>query len=240
MKKELFMPTPKILLVDDTRLFLELEKNFLKLSPVHILTASNGTEALEIARKEKPDLIFMDLNMPEMDGAACCAALKADPELSRIPVVMVTSAGKEEDLNLCREAGCDDILTKPVNRHVFLEKGRKFLTGIDRREIRVACGSPVKFKVHNLNFSGMSTDISTGGLFVATEYEIEPKTSVELTFALPESDCLLHGIKGRVAWRNNRKNPAKAEMPAGFGVEFINLRKEAADMIEAFVEISSQ
>jgi uncharacterized protein (TIGR02266 family) len=234
------MTTPKILLVDDTRLFLELEKNFLKLSPVHVLTASNGAEALEIARKERPDLIFMDLHMPQMDGAACCAALKADPELRKITVIMVTSAGKDDDMKLCRDAGCDDYLTKPVSRHLFLEKGRKFLAGIDRREIRVACGTRVRFMVHSLHFSGVSTDISTGGLFVATDYDVEPKTPVELTFALPESDCLLQGIKGCVAWRNSPENPVKTDMPSGFGVEFTNLRKEAADMIAAYVKISSQ
>ncbi len=232
------MATPKILLVDDTRLFLELEKNFLKLSPVHVLTASNGAEALEIARKEWPDIIFMDLHMPQMDGAACCAALKADPELRKITVIMVTSAGKDDDLKLCREAGCDDYLTKPVSRHLFLEKGRKFLDGIDRREIRVACGTPVRFRVHSLHFSGMSRDISSGGLFVATDYDVEPKTPVELTFSLPESDCLLQGIKGCVAWRNSRENPVKANMPPGFGVEFTNLQKDAADMIAAYIKLS--
>jgi uncharacterized protein (TIGR02266 family) len=234
------MPTPKILLVDDTKLFLELEKSFLKHSPVRVLTAVNGMEALEITRDERPDLIYMDLHMPQMDGALCCAVLKGDPALRSIPVIMVTSAGKEEDVRLCREAGCDDYLTKPVSRRDFLEKGRKFLDRIDRREVRIPCRTPVKFKAHNVHFSGVSADISSGGIFVATDFDIEPKTTVELAFELPETGCVLQGIKGQVAWLNSGKNVLKSSMPSGFGVEFTNLPKEAAETINSFVEIGKQ
>lgn len=230
----------KILLVDDTKLFLELEKNFLRLSPVRVLTAGNGKEALEIARKERPDLIYMDLHMPLMDGAATCAALKADPALRTIPVIMVTSAGKEEDIQLCRESGCDDFLTKPVNRRLFLEKGRKFIDGIDRRELRVLCRTSVKFKVHNLTLSGVSTDISTGGIYIAAEYDIEPKTMLDLSISLPETGCVLQGIKGRIAWQNNGNTIVKPEMPQGFGVEFIDLQKEIADVIATYIDISKR
>ena len=234
------MPTPKILLVDDTKLFLELEKSFLKLSPVRVLTAGNGVEALEIIRKERPDLIYMDLNMPRMDGPTCCSILKADPALRSIPVIMVTSAGREEDIQLCRESGCDDYLTKPVSRRLFLDKGRKFLKGIDRREIRVSCSTLVKFRVHNLRFSGVSADISTGGIFVTTDYELEPATPVELSFSLPESGCVLQNIRGQVAWRNSGKHLVKPAMPPGFGVEFITPDKEIADIIDTFVQLSRQ
>lgn len=229
------MSTPKVLLVDDTKLFLELEKNFLKFSSAQVLTACNGAEALEIIRKEKPDLVFMDLHMPLLDGAACCATLKADPDLRSIPVIMVTSAGKEEDIKLCTEAGCDDFLTKPVDRRLFLEKGRKFLQKIDRREARVPCRTPVKFKVHNLHLSGVGADISRKGLYVAAEYELEEKTPLELSFTLPESDCTFTDIKAQVAWRNSKKNRLKQGLPVGFGVEFINLPEEKAEIISAFV-----
>lgn len=230
------MPTPKILLVDDTKLFLELEKSFLKLSPVRVLTALNGVEALEIARNERPDLIYMDLHMPQMDGALCCAVLKGDPVLRSIPVIMVTSAGKEEDARLCREAGCDDFLTKPVNRKEFLEKGRKFLDGIDRRDIRIPFRTPVKFKAHNVFFSGISADLSSGGIFVVADFDIEPKTPVELAFALPGNGSVFQKIEGQVAWQNNRKNILKPSMPPGFGIEFTNLPREAAETIHSFVE----
>src|ERR1035441_3908591 len=110
------MKTPKILLVDDTKLFLKLEQEYLKHLAVTVLTAGNGIEALEIARSQLPDIIFLVLNMPEMDGIDCCAAIKTDPDLRSIPVIMVTTHGMEESIERCRNAGCDGFLTKPLDR----------------------------------------------------------------------------------------------------------------------------
>src|SRR6185369_12372842 len=80
------MKRKKVLLVDDVHLIIELEKAFLKGLPVDLLIARNGVEALELVNKEHPDLIYMDLNMPVMDGLTCCRALKSNPETMAIPV----------------------------------------------------------------------------------------------------------------------------------------------------------
>jgi two-component system, cell cycle response regulator len=81
----------KILLVDDVKLLLEKKKGLLASSRVHILTASDGHEALAIARKESPKLIVMDNNLSNMDGISCCRVIKTDPHLSHIPVVMLAN-----------------------------------------------------------------------------------------------------------------------------------------------------
>jgi CheY-like chemotaxis protein len=126
------MSLPRILLVDDVRLFLELEKSFLNLSQVEILTAANGEEALAIVRRERPDLVFLDLYMPVLDGAVCCATIKGDPELSATPVVMVTTGGKPEEVEQCRAAGCDGLLTKPIDRSAFLDTVSRFIPSFNR------------------------------------------------------------------------------------------------------------
>jgi len=106
------MAIPKILLVDDTKLFLKLEQEYLKQSAAQIFTAGNGQEALELARSNRPDLIYLDLNMPVMDGVGCCAALKADPDLRDIPVILVTTAGMDDSVARCKEAGASGYLLK--------------------------------------------------------------------------------------------------------------------------------
>lgn len=121
------MSLPRILLVDDVRLFLELEKSFLHLAQVKILTAANGEEALAVVRRERPDLVFLDLYMPVLDGLTCCAAIKGDPEISATPVIMVTTGGKPEEVEQCRAAGCDGLLTKPVDRSAFLDMVSRFI-----------------------------------------------------------------------------------------------------------------
>ncbi|MEI8356094.1 MAG: response regulator [Deltaproteobacteria bacterium] len=229
------MSKPIILLVDDTKLFLELEKSFLKCSSARVLTAGNGRDALEIIRKEKPDLIYMDLHMPEMGGAECCATLKADPLLRSIPVIMVTSAGKEADILLCKEAGCDEFLTKPVNRRLFLEKGRRFLDNLCRNETRVPCRARARFSANNLQYSGVSVDISRWGLYLATEYSLEVKTPLEISLTLPEGDITLTGIKGVVTWQNSGADRVKPGLPQGFGVRFLNLDDDKLDIISAFI-----
>src|SRR6516225_4037411 len=133
------MARPKILLVDDDRLFLEMEKDFLRQSAVMVYTAADGREALDLLKTVRPDLIFMDLLMPEIDGATCCGILKSDPHLSSIPVVIVSVAGLEDDFARCRAAGCDGILNKPIKRDEFLAFGHRFLNNIDEIELRIPC-----------------------------------------------------------------------------------------------------
>lgn len=112
----------RILVVDDmltnranTRLILA-GRNYT------ILEAGNGVEALEFARQYRPHLVLLDIVMPEMDGIACCRELKKDVELQDIKVIMVTSAGEYEQIAEAFRAGCDDYITKPINREELREK----------------------------------------------------------------------------------------------------------------------
>src|SRR5690242_7384516 len=109
-----------ILLVDDVQMFIEIEKEFLQNSQVEILTARDGLEALDIIKERRPDLVFMDLQMPKMNGDACCRAIKSDRVQFATPVVMVTAKGDEEAKDSCLAAGCDGFLTKPLDRDRFL------------------------------------------------------------------------------------------------------------------------
>lgn len=229
------MAIPTVLLVDDVKLLLELEKNFLKHSAVRILTASNGEEALQIAREERPDLIYMDLNMPVMDGKSCCATIKSDPALRSIPVIMVTTAGSQIDELRCREAGCDDYLTKPIDRRLFLEKGRRYVPSIDRRELRVTCMAEISLVNGIVIGNANSSDISVGGLYVAADRSPQSDGELKVSFTLPGSDIKIKA-KGRVAWDNSGSARKKPRLPAGFGLEFTEIDTDAIKEIRHFVE----
>ena len=233
------MATPKILLVDDVKLFLELERSFLKYSSVQVLTASNGEEALEFIRRERPELVFMDLNMPKMDGVACCTAIKADPDLLFIPVVMVTTAGREEEVALCRKAGCDDFLTKPVDRKVFLEKARSFLPIIERREPRLSTKTPVLIRIGRDTIATTIVDVSNGGIYLAGELEIAPNAEIDLAFFIPGSDSPgAVSVRGRVAWINPPHDRKKWTLPVGFGVEFVSIPEDVHAAVKEWVAAS--
>lgn len=231
------MPRKKVLLVDDVHLILELEKAFLKGLPVDILVAHNGAEALDIVKREHPDLIYLDLNMPVMDGPACCRALKADPATKSIPVIMVTTAGREEDHLLCRAAGCDDFVTKPINNKLFLDKGRACLADFERRRQRYSFVTDVQFLKNGEPRTGMTADISKGGIFIAVSDNTLPDDPIDLSFTLPlKGTSVLVAARGRIAWENRAGDLKKPCYPAGVGVAFTDIDPAIVVMIENVLE----
>lgn len=231
------MSRKKVLLVDDVQLILELEKVFLKGLPVDILVAHNGAEALEIAKREVPDLIYLDLNMPVMDGPTCCRALKADPETRGIPVIMVTTAGRDEDQLLCRSAGCDDFVTKPINNKLFLEKGRACLSDFERRRQRYSFTTDVQFLTNGEPRYGVTADISKGGIFIALPQHNLPDDPVDLSFTLPVGgQNVLVVARGRIAWENHPAAPKRPTYPTGVGIEFTDMDPSIILLIESFFD----
>lgn len=105
----------RILVVDDILANVKILEAKLSAAYFTVFTANNGKQALEVAARERPDLILLDVMMPEMDGFTCCRLLKADPDLSHIPVVMVTALDQQSDRVRGLEVGADDFLTKPPN-----------------------------------------------------------------------------------------------------------------------------
>jgi len=104
----------KILVIEDEP---EMRRNLatvLRLEKFQPLTAENGRAGVELARKEKPDLILCDVMMPQLDGYGVLQALRADAELALIPFVFLTAKGEKEDLRSGMNLGADDYLTKPV------------------------------------------------------------------------------------------------------------------------------
>ncbi len=107
--------TARILVVDDIAPNVKLLEARLTAEYFDVLTASDGPSALEVAAREAPDLILLDVMMPGMDGFEVCRRLKAAPNTQHIPVVMVTALTEVEDRVRGLEAGADDFLSKPVN-----------------------------------------------------------------------------------------------------------------------------
>ncbi len=111
-----------ILLVDDDDMVRELVAATLDGGDYALLQAADGGKGLELAREHRPDLIFLDVNMPVMDGFAVCSALKADPVTREIAVVMLTALGQEVDKERARRAGADGYFTKPFSPLSLLRK----------------------------------------------------------------------------------------------------------------------
>jgi CheY-like chemotaxis protein len=216
----------KILLVDDAKIFLDIQKNFLRYSPVQIITAYNGIEALETARRDRPDLVVMDVSMPHMDGVSCCKAIKEDPALSSTPVILVSTNSGHDDIVSYQNAGCCAILHKPLQRREFLNKLYAFLSIVERREPRVPCTMPVTVETDTGTFTGISHDIAMNGLYVVTDHDLKSASEIVLYFTLPTWDNTVTVARSRIAWRKSAGGDATTGLPKGFGVEFLEISGE--------------
>jgi DNA-binding response OmpR family regulator len=106
---------PKILIVDDEPDVIELVEFNLKAAGFEVLSASDGAEALVKARSQLPELILLDVMIPQMDGLEVCKVLRRDPATVKIPIIMLTAKAAEIDRVLGLELGADDYVTKPFS-----------------------------------------------------------------------------------------------------------------------------
>lgn len=121
-------PRPKlILIVDDSATVLLMERLLFRGTPWELLTATDGEQAVSLARERKPDLVLMDVVMPRMDGLAACRALRSHEATREIPVLLLTTRGEAENIEKGWDAGCADYLTKPVDRAALLSKIRDLI-----------------------------------------------------------------------------------------------------------------
>jgi DNA-binding response OmpR family regulator len=117
----------RILIVEDETELVKAIEIRIKHAGYEVLTAYDGQEGLEKAKKEKPDLIILDLMLPKMDGYKVCALLKKDARFSRIPIIMLTARAQESDKKLGFEVAVDAYITKPFQHEVVLAKVRDLL-----------------------------------------------------------------------------------------------------------------
>ena len=119
----------KILVADDELYIRLLVKDILE-PEFTVLEASNGEEAVNIARSEQPNLVLMDILMPKLDGYTACYAIKNNELTKDIPVVMLTGVGHELNRQLSQEMGATAYITKPFNPENLLDKARQYATAL--------------------------------------------------------------------------------------------------------------
>ena len=117
-----------ILIVEDNELNMKLFNDLLQAHGYNTLQTKDGREVMEIARRSRPDLILMDIQLPEISGLEITKMLKADDDLRDIPVVAVTAFAMKGDEQKIRSGGCDGYIAKPISVASFLQTVSKFLT----------------------------------------------------------------------------------------------------------------
>ena len=117
----------KVLIVEDNELNMKLFNDLLEAHGIDTVKTNNGLEVLDLARENKPDLVLMDIQLPEVSGLDVIKWLKEDDVLASIPVIAVTAFAMKGDEEKIREGGCEDYISKPISVTRFLEVIQKYL-----------------------------------------------------------------------------------------------------------------
>ena len=121
--------TQRILCVEDNPQNLRLVRKILKHQGYEVLEAMDGTTGVRLAEEETPDLILMDVNLPDIDGLEATRQIKAKPDVKHIPIIALTANAMYGDAEKCIEAGCDGYVAKPVSRKGLLDAVTEHLNG---------------------------------------------------------------------------------------------------------------
>lgn len=177
----------KILIIEDDHDIAELVEYNLRQEKYSVEVCRNGAEGLNKARRLLPDLILLDLMLPDMNGLEICRSLKSDPKTKGIPVLMLTAKGEEMDRVVGFEVGADDYLTKPFSPRELVLRVRAILKRLKEREFLE--------KAEPLSFGLLSVDPARFQVKVGKE-------DVRLTAIEFKLLQFLLGNKGRVATRD--------------------------------------
>lgn len=125
----------KVLIVEDNDLNMKLFNDLLAAHGYDTLQTGDGVEALALAREHRPDLILMDIQLPEVSGLEVTKWIKEDENLRMIPVIAVTAFAMKGDKEKMRDGGCEDYIAKPISVASFLQTVERFLSGARSRPV---------------------------------------------------------------------------------------------------------
>ena len=117
----------RVLVIEDTEDNRQIIRDLLTSFDYELIEAADGAEGVAMAQSQRPDLILMDIQLPQMDGYEATRRIRAIPELARVPIIAVTSYALSGDEAKTREAGCDGYVAKPFSPRQLLAKVREFL-----------------------------------------------------------------------------------------------------------------
>ncbi len=124
--------TKNVLVIEDNSTNMKLVRTLLQLGEYDVIEAVNAETGIEMAKKNQPDLILMDIQLPGIDGFEATKILKASPHTAHIPIIALTSYAMDGDKKKAKEAGCDGYIAKPIDTRIFLSQIANFVPEGDK------------------------------------------------------------------------------------------------------------
>lgn len=247
----------RILIVDDEPNNLQLLRQILK-GKYQLSMATSGRQAIDIAQKMNPDLILLDVMMPELDGYETCIKLKSDPQTSRIPVLFVTAKTDQRDEKQGFEVGAVDYITKPVSGPIVLARVETHLALYDQQramQIQIAqrtteLAESQKAAIHMLGEAGHYNDNDTGlhiwrmaaySALLARKSGWQVSKAKQLEFAAPMHDTGKIGIPDAILKKPGKLTPDEWEIMkrhAKIGYDILSKSKTPLFQMAAEIALS--
>ncbi len=224
-----------ILLTNQPEILRPLESFLFRRRGYSLLIASDGRQAFEIIEEHDPALAILDLEMISEGGDACCHRVKCDPILRKTPIILIARADRAEEVRRCREAGCNEIVFKPVDPHELIVAACRLLHITERRDPRLEMPLPAMVGKDSRRLRvGTILNLNGGGCFVETRRLVPAGEEVALEFTLPGTTEIL-SVCCRVIWVNHPEWVKAPRLPVGMGVQFLDLPAAVRDAIETLV-----
>jgi two-component system chemotaxis response regulator CheY len=227
----------KILLVDDSESFLMYVSILLhRMGFKKVIPSNNGTDALKLLRVLTPDIVLLDIGMPQMDGVTVLRHIKGDAQTSNIPVVMITISSDKQSYEACERLGCCGYIKKPINiaelnqvlyrciSSLTKENQRQFLRSSFNERVAVTCAG-IK-KMH------YAVNISQRGMYIRMKDPFPVGTEVSIT--LPLKDGSLLNLKGNVIYIKNVSEEL-FKIPPGMAIEFMDLTSNDSEILRVYI-----
>ncbi len=224
-----------LLIVDDVELFIQLQISHLGRQRYNIHTARSGSDGLQMARSLKPDLILIDLFMPDMNGDQVCRILKGDPDTSSIPVVLVSSGARGRSKAASVSSSCDGLVFKPVRRDLLLSVVENLLGTNLRERNRVQVSIPGTVILDEMECPVTIHTLSSDGAFVELELKPIRGDLMEILFSLPDLERKVNIRAAAVVWCGSLEDGG----PEGAGIYFLTIDPETRKRISRFVQTHS-
>lgn len=224
----------RILIADDSETFLMYFSILLRRMGFDIVPADNGITALKLLRVLIPDVVILDITMPQMDGITTLRHIKGDEHTSNIPVIMVTVSSDPRDYEECEKLGCVGYLTKPVTVPDVHNKLNGCISFGDRQ--RQFLRTPFEKRV-SITHDGVTSDhhavsISKGGLYIRKKNPF--RVGTELEVRVPLKDRVTLNMKGRVIYVKGIGGNVFKIAP-GMAVEFSDVSRHDSETLNAYV-----
>ncbi len=229
------LPKKSILIADHSTTFTSLLSVLLERMGFDVITVGDGIAALKAVNEFDPDLIFLEISIPKMDGIKTLTHMKNDKRISNIPVVMLSIDSDEDMVRQCKKSGSSGFIKKPIkleSLHNILQDCIYSPVGIKRKHVRTTFISKVSVTCNEVTKELYSENLSSGGIYVRSDETFPPGSDVHITFPLLNDESIT--LNGRVVYVKGFDSKILTS-PPGMAIEFMDISDENFSQLEDFV-----